>query len=230
MIFQIEEELEEKAQRELFVKEKTLEELKSENDRLKTQQSIVREQLNEKHKKIQALKIEIQNYKRQNTEMKEKLETYEELQTRMENIEEELQNKEKLNKLIEIALYERSEEIHRLQRECDELKTENEEKSAQITILSEQMEILKIDLAKASHDRRRLENTIVEMSKNMEEKFTDMMAALTELKSYRQAQVEVSTPRLGSSRFTNNANRPTGKPLVSKNKAYILHTNKLRRH
>ncbi|CAC5409829.1 unnamed protein product [Mytilus coruscus] len=208
----IEEEGEEKSHYEQYVKEKTLEELKLENDRLKTQQSIVREQLNEKYKKIQELKIEVQNYKRQNTELNEKLKSYEELQVRMEGIEEELQDKDKMNKIIEIALCERSEEIDRLQQQCEELKVESEEKSEQISYLTGQMELLKIELGKASEDRHRLKQTIIEMSNSMEEKFVDMMSALNDLKAYKQAQCEVTTPRNSSSSRYQYGRR--GQPLA----------------
>ena len=59
----------EKSEKDQYSKEKSLEELKIENDRLKTQQSVVRDKLNEKHQKIQELKLEIANYKRQNTDL-----------------------------------------------------------------------------------------------------------------------------------------------------------------
>ena len=48
------------------------------------------------------------------------------MQVRKEGIEEEIQDKYKMNRIIKIALCERSEEIDRLQRQCEELKVESE--------------------------------------------------------------------------------------------------------
>ena len=121
----------EKSEKDQYLKEKSLEELKLENDRLKSQQSFVRDQLNEKHKKIQKLKLEIVSYKRQNTDLNDQLKAFDGLQVRLQDIEVELSEKEKSNNMIEMALSERSKEIYVLQMECEDLKIENEEKSEQ---------------------------------------------------------------------------------------------------
>lgn len=189
----------EKSEKEQYLKEKTLEKLKIENDRLKTQQSFVRDQLNEKHKKIQKLKLEIVNYKRQNTDLNDQLKAFEGLQDRLQDIEVELSKKDKSNNMIEMALSERNQEIDVLQRECEDLKIENEEKSEQIADLNFQMKILKIELKKASKDRQRLEEKIEDMSNNMDDKFSDLMTALDDLKCNRQVQCEVTTPRNANS-------------------------------
>ena len=176
--------------------------MKIENDRLKSQQSFVRDQLNEKHQKIQELKLEIGNYKRQNTDLNDKIKAFEGLQGRLQDIEVGLSEKEKSysSNMIEMALSERSKEIYVLQRECEDLKIENDEKSEQIANLNIQMKRLKTELQKASEDRQRLEGKFEDMSNKMDDKFSHMMAALGVLKDIcnRPAQCEATTPRNAS--------------------------------
>ena len=219
----------EKSEKDQYLKEKSLEELKIENDRLKSQQSFVRDQLNEKHKKIQKLKLDIVSYKRQNTDLNDQLKAFDGLQVRLQDIEVELSEKEKSNNMIEMALSERSKEIDVLQMECEDLKIENEEKSEQIADLNIQMKVLKTALKKASKDRQRLEEKIEDMSNNMNDKFSDMMAALDDLKGIynRPAQCEVTTPRNASS-FRPQLARKV--PLmVPKQKAYITQLTRIKR-
>ena len=219
----------EKSEKDQYLKEKSLEELKLENDRLKSQQSIVRDQLNEKHKKIQKLKLEIVSYKRQNTDLNDQLKAFDGLQVRLQDIEVELGEKEKSNNMIEMALSERSKEIYVLQMECEDLKIENEQKSEQIADLNIQMKVLKTALKKASKDRQRLEEKIEDMSNNMDDKFSDMMNALDDLKGIynRPAQCEVTTPRNVSS-FRPQLARKV--PLmVPKQKAYITQLTRIKR-
>lgn len=217
----------EKSEKDQRVKEKTLEELKIENDRLKTQQSFVRDQLNEKHKKIQKLKLEIVNYKRQNTDLNDQLKGFEGLQVRLQDIEAELSEKEKSNNMIEMALSERSKEIDFLQRECENLKIENEEKSEQIANLNFQMKILKTELKKASKDRQRLKEKIEDMSNNMDDKFSDLMTVLDDLRCNRQARSEVTSPRNASIFRAQLVKRV---PLLPpKQKAYTAQLNKIKK-
>jgi chromosome segregation ATPase len=219
----------EKSEKDQYLKEKSLEELKLENDRLKSQQSIVRDQLNEKHKKIQKLKLEIVSYKRQNTDLNDQLKAFDGLQVRLQDIEVELGEKEKSNNMIEMALSERSKEIYVLQMECEDLKIENEQKSEQIADLNIQMKALKTALKKASKDRQRLEEKIEDMSNNMNDKFSDMMNALDDLKGIynRPAQCEVTTPRNASS-FRPQLARKV--PLmVPKQKAYTAQLTRIKR-
>ena len=173
-----------------------MEEFKIENDRLKSQQSFVRDQLNEKHQKIQELKLEIGDYKRQNTDLNDKIKAFEGLQGRLQDIEVGLSEKEKSysSNMIEMALSERSKEIYVLQRECEDLKIENDEKSEQIANLNTQMKRLKMELLKASVDRKRLEVKIEDMSNKMDDQFSQMMAVLKDTCN-RPAQYEATTPR-----------------------------------
>ena len=219
----------EKSEKDQYLKEKSLEELKIENDRLKSQQSFVRDQLNEKHKKIQKLKLDIVSYKRQNTDLNDQLKAFDGLQVRLQDIEVELSEKEKSNNMIEMALSERSKEIYVLQRECEDLKIENEEKSEQIADLNIQMKVLKTALKKASKDRQRLEEKIEDMSNNMDDKFSDMMTALDDLKGIynRQRQCEVTATRNPSS-FRPQLTRKV--PLmVPTQKACIEQLNRIKR-
>jgi chromosome segregation ATPase len=194
----------EKSEKDQYLKEKSLEELKLENDRLKSQQSFVRDKLNEKHLKMQELKLEIGDYKRQNTDLNDKIKAFEGLQGRLQDIEVGLSEKEKSysSNMIEMALSERSKEIYVLQRECEDLKIENDEKSEQIINLNNQMKHLKTELQKASKDRQRLEEKFEDLSNKMDDKFSHMMAALGVLKDIcnRPAQCEATTPR-NPSRF-----------------------------
>jgi len=220
-----------KSEKDQYSKEKSLEELKIENDRLKTQQSVVRDKLNEKHQKIQELKLEIANYKRQNTDLNDQLKAFEGLQVRLQDIDVELSEKEKSisSNMIEMALSERSKEMYVLQRECEDLKIENEQKSKQIADLNIQMKVLKTALKKASKDRQRLEEKIEDMSNNMDDKFSDLMTALDDLKGIynRQRQCEVTATRNPSS-FRPQLGRKV--PLmVPTQKACIEQLNRIKR-
>ena len=167
-----------------------MEELKIENNRLKSTQSFVRDQLNGKSKKIQELKLENDNYKRQNTALKDELKASNGLQVRLQDTE-----KEKSNNMIEMALSERSKEIDVLQRKCEDLTIKNEEQSEQIVDFNLQMKVLKTELKKASKDRQRLGEKMEDMSNDMHDKFSDVMTALGELKDIRKAECEATTPR-----------------------------------
>jgi chromosome segregation ATPase len=116
-----------------------------------------------------------------------------------------------------------------LQRECEDLKIENKEKSKQIADLYIQMKVLKTALKKASKDRQRLEEKIEDMSNNMDDKFSDLMTALGDLKGIynRQRQCEVTATRYASS-FRPQLGRKV--PLmVPTQKACIEQLNRIKR-
>ena len=162
-------------------------------------------------------------------DLEDKIKAFEGLQGRLQDIEVGLSEKEKSNtsNMIETALSERSKEIYVLQRECEDLKIENDEKSEQIANLNIQMQRLKTELQKASKDRQRLEGMFEDMSNKMDAKLSDIIVALTDLKGIcnRPAQCEAATPRNESS-FRSQVGKQTS--LVPKPRTGIVPLNKNR--